>query len=158
MKVILICLLFVGVVVGCKKSSSPTAAAGLAGSYKVSGTIVEQAYPCWPCIDSGVVPSYDTTVFDTVIRVVRVSTDTFRLYGLGYFGMDTEDGPNCPYPPTCGFFGIGQGDSLTWIPITDDPGGFIGGGALIKGDSAYFGYWHFYRNRTWTYSLAGKRE
>ena len=157
MKVLAICLLILGIALGCKKNSSK-GQSGLAGTYKVSGTIVTRTYPCWPCLDS-VPPSYQTVKFDTLIQVVNVNSDTFRLFGLDYSGMYTPDGPDCPYdPPSCGFFAIGQADSLTWIPITDDPGGVNTGGAVIKGDSAYFLYYYTFRNIFQTYTLSGLRQ
>ncbi|HET6253439.1 MAG TPA: hypothetical protein VFE32_05170 [Puia sp.] len=152
MKFPTICLLLFALAVSCKKTSN----ASLAGSYKVSGTITTRSYPCWPCLDS-VAPTYNTVPFDTLIKVVHVNSDTFRLYGLDYHNMDTQDGP-CTYSYLCGFFAIGMADSLSWIPINDDPGGTIGGGALIKGDSAYFTYYQNFRNVLTTYSLSGRRE
>jgi hypothetical protein len=157
MKVLTICLLMLGIAAGCKKSSNP-GQPELAGNYKVSGTIVTQTYPCWPCLDS-IAPSYQTSAFDTTIQVVHVNTDTFRLYGLDYTGMMTMDGPDCqPFQSYCGFFAIGQADSLIWITINDDPGGYNTGGALIKGDSAYFTYYYSWRNIFRTYSLSGRRQ
>jgi hypothetical protein len=156
MKLLTICLLMLGIAAGCKKGSNP-GLSGFAGSYKVSGIIVTKSYPCWPCLDS-IAPSYQTSTFDTTIQIVHVNSDTFRLYGLDYTGMSTEDGPDCPYDPLCGFFATGQADSLIWITIDDDPGGYNTGGALIKGDSAYFTYYWSWRNIFRTYVLSGPRQ